>query len=453
MDIIYNRMTVKWPVLALAVLLASASPFADASAGQAAAQSPPDAKDADRLLVRAMELHQAGDLLGAIESYKAVLSIAPDRADALSNLGAAYAKLGQFDDAVKQYDAALKADPDSTQIRLNLALAYYKSARPGQAIPQLKRVLSSDPAAKPAYLVLADCYVQTGQYPEAVSLLQPREPMFTTDLAYAFLLGTALLNVGKADEGQKYVDRVFGAGESAEGHLLMGMAYLGQQNYREAKTELETAVRLNPELLTAHAMYGRSLLGVGEQSAAEREFQRELALNINDFEANLQLGNIRKGAQKFDEASAYLERATAIRPKDVTARKLLAALRLQQGRVEEAAAMLEDVVKDAPDLVEAHVQLATAYNRLKRPEDAAREKAIVDRLNAEAAAKQKGRGGVDSQRHNSQLPINAQAKNPKPGRSSSCLGSSSSCAGCFECCGVGRSLVVAELRSRGVDRV
>src|SRR6185436_14037671 len=117
--------------------LASASPFADASAGQAAAQSSPDAKDADRLLVRAMELHQAGDLLGAIESYKAVLSIAPDRADALSNLGAAYAKLGQFDDAVKQYDAALKADPDSTQIRLNLALAYYKSARPGQAIPQL----------------------------------------------------------------------------------------------------------------------------------------------------------------------------------------------------------------------------------------------------------------------------------------------------------------------------
>ena len=40
------------------------------------------------------------------------------------------------------------------------------------------------------------------------------------------------------------------------------------------------------------------------------------------------------------------------------------------------------------------MQLATAYNRLKRAEDAAREKAIVDRLNAEAAAKQKGKGGL-----------------------------------------------------------
>ena len=62
--------------------------------------------------------------------------------------------------------------------------------------------------------------------------------------------------------------------------------------------------------------------------------------------------------------------------------------------------MLEDIVKDAPDLVDAHVQLATAYNRLKRLDDAAREKAIVDRLNADAAAKQKGRGGAISDLQN-----------------------------------------------------
>ena len=44
--------------------------------------------------------------------------------------------------------------------------------------------------------------------------------------------------------------------------------------------------------------------------------------------------------------------------------------------------MLESIVKEAPDVVEVHVQLATAYNRLKRKEDAERERAIVDRLNA-----------------------------------------------------------------------
>ena len=385
----------KWPVLALAVVLAAAP---------VRAQSTPDSKDFDRLLARGMELHQAGDLLGAIDAYKAALAVAPDRADALSNLGAAYAKLGQFDDAVKEYDAALKVDPSNTQIRMNLALAYYKSARPNDAIPQLKRVLSSDPDAKAAYLVLADCYLQTGQNQDVISLLQSRESMLGGDLAYAFILGTALLQNGDVDKGEPYVAKVFEAGDSAESHLLMGMAQLTKQDYVAARQELESAVRLNPRLPTVHSLYGRALLALGEQQSAEREFQRELTTNINDFEANLQLGNLRKGVQKYDEASAFLERAVSIRPKDLTARKLLASLRLQMGNAEEAVKMFEAIEKEAPDLVDVHVELATAYNRLKRKEDADREKAIVDRLNAEAAAKQKGKGGEDS---SFQLPVSS----------------------------------------------
>jgi protein O-GlcNAc transferase len=347
--------------------------------------------DFERLFARALELQQAGDLLGAIDNYKSALAIVPDRADALSNLGAAYVKLGQYDDGIKQYEAALKADATNTAIRQNLALAYYKSGRPNEAIPQLKRVIASDPNAKGAYLVLADCYLQSGQDAEVAALLKPREQLFAGDLSYAYLLGTALLHTGDTAEGQKYVDRVFGAGDSAEAHLLMGMAHLGQQDYPAAKTELERAVQMNPRLPTAHSLYGRALLALGEQEAAERAFHEELDLNVNDFEANLQLGNIRKAAQRFDEASEYLERANTIRPTDLTARKLLASLRLQTGKLDAAVAMLESLVKDSPDLIEAHVQLATAYNRLKRKEDADREKAIVDRLNAEVQAKQKGK--------------------------------------------------------------
>lgn len=367
-------------LLVLPVLLAAAPAWAQA----------PAAADYDRLFARALELHQAGDVLGAIDSYKAALAASPNHPDALSNLGAAYVRLGQYDDAVVQYEAALKADPTSQAVRLNLALAYYKSARPAGAIPQLRRVLSSDPEARNAYLLLADCYLQTGQDEDVISLLKPRESLFSGDLAYAYLLGTALLHTGNVTEGQQYVDRVFGAGDSAEARLLMGMALLGRHDYPGAKAELERAVQLNPQLPTVQTLYGRSLLALGEQEAAEKAFRRELAQNINDFEANLQLGNMRKGAQRFDEASTYLERATTIRPNDLTARKLLASLRLQTGRTEEAVRMLEAIVQDAPDQVEVHVQLATGYNRLKRTAEAQREREIVDRLNAEAQAKQRG---------------------------------------------------------------
>jgi tetratricopeptide (TPR) repeat protein len=348
------------------------------------------ADDFDHLFARALDLQQAGDVLGAIDTYKAALALAPDRADALSNLGAAYVKLGQYDDAIAQYNAALKVDPMANSVRFNLGLAYYKSARPNEAIAQLKRVVASEPDARNAYLVLADCYRQTGQDQELLALLKPREQLFGDDLAYAFLIGTALLQTGDSAQGQKYVDRIFGAGESGESHLLMGLAHLGQQDYPAAKTELQRAVELNPKLLTAHSLYGRALLALGEQAAAERAFNQELGLNGNDFEANLQLGNMRKGAQRFAEAPTYLERATTIRPTDLTARKLLASLRLQTGAVEEAVRMLEEIAKDAPDTVEVHVQLATGYNRLKRTDDARREREIIDRLNAEAQARQRG---------------------------------------------------------------
>jgi tetratricopeptide (TPR) repeat protein len=367
-------------LLPLALLLASLP-------AQASAQNTPDF---EHLFERALELQKAGDILGAIDAYKAALAISPERTDALSNLGAAYVRLGQFDDAITQYEAALKGDPVNSTVRLNLALAYYKSARPNEAIPQLKRVLASEPGTRSAYLVLADCYLQTGQDKELIALLRPREQMFGDDPAYAYLLGTALLHTDDAAEGQKYVDRVFGAGESAEAHLLLGIAHFGQHDYKAAKVELEAALKLNPRLPTAHSVYGRLLLLLGEPDGAEREFRRELEYNVNDFEANLQLGNLRRTAQRFAEAETYLERATAIRPGDLAARKQLATLRLQTGRVEDAVALLESIAKETPDAVDIHVQLATAYNRLKRKADAEREREIIDRLNAAAQAKQRG---------------------------------------------------------------
>ena len=354
-------------------------------------QSPNDGDAFDRSFSRALELQKAGDFVGAIESYKMALTIDPKRVDAMSNLGAAYVHLGQFDDAIAQYDAALEIDPANATVRLNLALAYYKSGRPNDAIEPLKSVVVAAPTAKNAYLILADSYLQTGHSQEAVDLLKPREAMFGNDLGFAYVLGSALLQTDDEKDGQVYIDRIFKAGDSAEGHLLLGIAYLNHFDYPQAKPELERALQLNPRLPTANSALGRTLLGMGDQPGAERAFRRELTININDFEANLLLGSMRRTAQDFDNANIYLDRARTIHPTDLTARKLVASLKLQTGAVDEAARMFEEIVKDAPDSVDAHVQLATAYNRLKRKDDADRERAIVDQLNQANQAKQNER--------------------------------------------------------------
>jgi hypothetical protein len=47
--------------------------------------------------------------------------------------------------------------------------------------------------------------------------------MFGDDLAYAYVLGSALIQTGDDQQGQLYIDSHFRVGDSAEAHLLMGI--------------------------------------------------------------------------------------------------------------------------------------------------------------------------------------------------------------------------------------
>ena len=149
-------------------------------------------------------------------------------------------------------------------------------------------------------------------------------------------------------------------------------------------------MELNPELPSLQLLYGRALLGVSERDRAMRAFRVAVVQDPDDFDANLQLGNMYRLDQKFDQAMTYLKRAAAIRPTDLSLRHLMAATHLGLGEPEKALALLEPVVKEAPDFIDGHVLLATMYYRLKRKDDAERERAIVTRLTAENQARQPG---------------------------------------------------------------
>jgi len=360
------------------------------AAAKAQPEGPPS--EIDTLLAQAMELHKAGDLLGAVLKYRLVLETEPDRADVRSNLAVAYSALGRFTEAITEYRTALESQDDPA-IRLNLGIALYKSGQIEEAIPELQRVLQADNANRQAALLLADSLLQAGRDREVIDLLTPRAEAFGEDLAYAYVLGTALVRAGEINQGQVLIDRIFRDGESAEGHLLMGLAHLNQRNYPEALKELTRAVELNPDLPSARALYGRALLNMGNREAAIREFRRELERDPNHFEANVQLGNLYRMDQRHDEALVYLGRAADVRPDDPGVKHGLAAAHLGNGEADRARELLEQVVASAPDFVEAHALLATAYYRLKRREDGDRHRQIVQKLNAQNQAKQPSADG------------------------------------------------------------
>jgi tetratricopeptide (TPR) repeat protein len=342
------------------------------------------------LVEDAMNKQRAGDFEGAVRGYREFLKLHPEAAPIRSNLGASLAGLGRFEEAVVEYKKVLRVAPSTQGTRLNLALAYYKMGRIADATDQLVKVHTQDPANQQATLLLADCYLRMDQNKDVIRILQPVSDANPNNLAIAYLLGTALIRDKQAEKGQVLVDRILRNGESAEAHLMMGSAKMGVADFAGARDEFAKAAELNPNLPEVHVLYAQSLSVTGSPDQAMKEYQAELAVDPYNFVANLQIAAMLRQEQNYEEAKKYLDRALKTRPGDLAVRYQLAAIALSEGHYDNARTQLESIVKESPQFTEAHVSLSLAYFRLKRPEEGKREREIVEKLTAEAQAKQSG---------------------------------------------------------------
>jgi Flp pilus assembly protein TadD len=342
------------------------------------------AQPTDDLLKDALARYQKGDMEGAIKDYEAFLELHPEVFQIRSNLGAALARLGRFDRAVVEYSAALSAEPDNPGVIMNLGLAHYKMGHLNDAVKQWSKAHTLDPANWQITLLLADAESRLGDSAEVIALLGPVDHIDARDLGVAYLLGTALLAAHRSLQAQALVERILENGDSAQVRILVGTMELQRGDSDAAVKDLERATEMDPMLPSVFSSYGSALLSMGEPIRAEAAFRRELVGNPNDFLTHLDLGFLLKQNQQLDDAMTHLRRALELRPGDIGARYQIASVLLLAGDLDAAVAELESILHDSPHFVAAVASLTTAYYRLKRKQDGDRERALVQKLNAEA---------------------------------------------------------------------
>jgi Flp pilus assembly protein TadD len=344
------------------------------------------ASDPDALFRQAVEAQQRGDFSTAISSYQKVLELRPADVQAKVNLGAALAHEGKYDDAITTYRSALPQLKNKNMVLFNLALAYYKKGDFEHAREQFTVLHDAQPGDVRAIILLADSDLHLGKADAALTLLEPLENQYATNMDFEYVLGSALIRTGRRRDGVTRIEKVAKVGPSPDSYMLAGATLLDLNEHAQARTDLEEALRLNPALPGLYTLVGIARDKTGDVKNAEAAFREALSKKADDFQANLYLGAILYKRRDVDEAKGYLDRALRLKPTDSMARYESAMLKSTSGDYENAAKELEQLTKDDPDWLEPHVELATLYYRLHRPEDGARERQVVDRINAKQQA-------------------------------------------------------------------
>src|SRR5208283_1078233 len=153
-----------------------------------------------------------------------------------------------YDEAIEQYRAVLTKDPANQHVRMNLALVYQERGDCQRAATELELLRKSHPEDTQAALLLGDCYRQLKRYSDALRVLTGIQAQPPDDFDVKYMLGTVLIQSGRAGEGVVHVEKVALQASNAEAYLLAGQTRLDLDQYDLALADAQAALRLNATL-------------------------------------------------------------------------------------------------------------------------------------------------------------------------------------------------------------
>lgn len=293
----------------------------------------------------------------------------------------------RFGLAVLTISAVLMAAQTAKE-RFEAGVLAQKSGDLKTAVAAYRDVLAKSPRLTTARHLLGICELQTGNTGEGIRQLEivRREDPSNRQAAYTLL--STYIATGMLEEAKAVADSALQGDESAAGHFMRGSLAMATGWYEVSVRELEQAHKLDERLPGAASQLGIAYCFANRLDEALPVLESALRENPSDANAAAFLGWLYKDRDRHTEAAALLERTVRERPGDLGALFLLAQLTQSRGDSLQAISMLETVVARDPAHRPAHVLLARLYQQLKRTEDAARERAVMQKLNADRQAAQ-----------------------------------------------------------------
>ncbi|MCH8237546.1 MAG: tetratricopeptide repeat protein [Proteobacteria bacterium] len=224
-------------------------------------------------------LYGAGDLFGALESYRRALKGNPRHPDVLNNLGITLYDLDRLEEAREAYEAALALEASGPDLLHNYGVLMQAMGDLEKARESYLEALRLEPRMEHTHLSLGSVFNEEGNKEAAIRGFQ-----------------------AAVELNPFYV----------EAHEALKMIYwdLGQQDRMD--DSYYRASELLPQSSEIHCNLGKALNFSQKLVEAEKALNRALALDAENAEAHSELGCLYTKQKKFDEALAEHQEAVRL---------------------------------------------------------------------------------------------------------------------------------------------
>lgn len=185
-----------------------------------------------------------------------------------------------------------------------------------------------------------------------------------------FNVAVLLNQQGDLNEAIRHFEQSIAFGSHPDVRSNLGKAYLKAGRLEDAKRELTSALKANPQDAAAHVALGQVFQRQGAAKRAESEFRRAIDLDASLAIAFSNLGQLQLEQNQFEAAAANLQTAVELEPQMSEAWNNLGLAFLGQDKLELAEKKLRTAIDLKPDFAEAHYNLGLALDRQDRLDEA-----------------------------------------------------------------------------------